>query len=216
MVMEYFLNLLDLPKFIWFQVGKQIGGTCRTDAHLDGEWWLGSKDPTLSWSYDQAVEAEIGSATSLWAIRRLSRKTGIVWSDGDAKVPAGKRKHHRMRSKSLEDRRIILKPRSRGHQRLASANRRSRELSRSTRRLDRPAWDRHIATGSCDHSRELSARVYLFSIARHPTGGPVGPAPCNRKTVSRLDGDRLRGRFRDSTRMSTTLERIPRSEFHGY
>lgn len=65
MIVEYFLDLLDLPELVRFQQVKQIGDACRADAHLDGEWWHGSEDPTLSWSFDQAVEAEIGSATSL-------------------------------------------------------------------------------------------------------------------------------------------------------
>lgn len=66
MIVEYVLDLLDLPELIRLQQVKQIGDTCRTDAHLDSKWWYGSKDPILSWSsFDQAVEAEIGSVTSL-------------------------------------------------------------------------------------------------------------------------------------------------------
>lgn len=110
-----------------------------------------------------------------------------------------------MRNESLEDRRIILRHHStssRGHQRLASADHRLPDLSRSTRRLDRSARERHVATRSRYHPCELSARVYLFPVARHPTGKPVGSTLRNRKTVSRLDNDRLRGRFRGSTRVS--------------
>jgi len=66
MIVEYVLDLLDLLDLIRFQRVKQIGDACRTDAHLDSKWWYSSTDPILSWSsFDQAVEAEIGSATSL-------------------------------------------------------------------------------------------------------------------------------------------------------
>lgn len=64
---------------------------------------------------------------------------------------------------------------------------RSRDLSRATRRLDRAPRENDTPRQGCAIIRANCQRAYpFFPAARHPTGEPVGLAPRNRKTVSRL------------------------------